>query len=260
MHSRIRFLEIDKHVNFHLLSLLANVLQPFKCLTSLRLCMDTSAALSIFSHMEELEMLELTVFSSYGNSSIFPYLRDVTTLRSMYLKFNNHILTDHDLTHLSPLKQLESLELSGYEDGVFFDTSRVRPELFAAILGSLPVLDSFTLHGSHIFGDPFLIALGRCCHALRYLTLDGPFTLESLSLEQGILFPHLSVLELGRVGPIEPLRSGTAYREAWAGGVSRSLMRHAPRLRQSWLNENGDGGLGDSVKEIWDQMVGERNN
>lgn len=114
MHPKIRFLEIDKHLNRHLLSLLADVLQPFKCLTSLCLCIDTSAASSIFPHMEELEMLELTVFSSYGNSSIFPYLRNLTTLRSMYLKFNNHILTDHDLTHLSPLKRLESLELSDY--------------------------------------------------------------------------------------------------------------------------------------------------
>lgn len=255
MHPGVRFLEIDKHLSFHLLSLIANVPQPSKYLTSLRLCIDTSAAPSIFPHMAKLEILELTVFSTYGNSSIFPYLGNLATLRSMYLKFHNHILSDHDLPHLAPLKQLESLEMSDHDDGVFFDTSRIRPELFAAILGSLPVLDSFTLHGSHTFGDPFLIVLGRCCHALRYLTLDGPFTLLPLSLEQGVLFPHLTVLELGRVSSAMPLRSGIAYREARAGGVARSLIRHAPQLRQLWLQENGDGGLGGLIKEVWEEMV-----
>ncbi|KAH0253710.1 hypothetical protein KCU91_g18353, partial [Aureobasidium melanogenum] len=129
---------------------------------------------------------------------------------------------------------------------------------FAAVLGSLPVLDSFTLHASHAFGDGFLIALGRACHALRYLTLPGPFTLEPLVPELGVLFPCLEVLELGRVDSSVPMHSRDGFREAWAGGISRALIRHAPILQHLWLNEDGDGGMGDSVKDTWEEMIQER--
>ncbi|KAH0152869.1 hypothetical protein KCU67_g9696, partial [Aureobasidium melanogenum] len=206
-----------------------------------------------------LVTLELTVFSDYGTSSIFPHLRTLTTLKSLYLKFHNKILRDEDLSHLASLKQLESLELSEHDDErAFFNTSMVRPDLFAAVLGSLPCLDSFTLNASHAFGDGFLIALGRDCHVLGYLTLPGPFTLEPLSHELGVLFPCLRVLELGRVDSTVPMRNWGGFREAWAGGIARSLLRHAPQLQQMWLNEDGDGGMGDLVQETWEEMVEER--
>lgn len=50
--------------------------------------------------------------SDYANISIFPYLRTLTALEFLYLKFHNKILRDEDLAHLAPLKQLQSLELS----------------------------------------------------------------------------------------------------------------------------------------------------
>ncbi|KAG9857939.1 hypothetical protein KCU98_g487, partial [Aureobasidium melanogenum] len=258
-HPAIRFLVIDKHLDVQLLSLVANVPRPFEHITSLTLCVDTSAAQFILPHMQNLEMLELTVMSDYGTTSIFPYLRTLTTLESLYLKFHNRILRDEDLNHLAPLKQLESLELSEHDDErTFFNTSMVRPDLFAAVLGSLPALDSFAIHASHAFGDQFLLALGHSCHALRYLTLDGPFTLEPLSAELGVLFPCLQVLELGRVDSTVPMRSWGGFREAWAGGIARALLRHAPTLQSIWLHEDGDGGLGELVKETWEEMVEER--
>ncbi|KAG9669235.1 hypothetical protein KCU99_g7488, partial [Aureobasidium melanogenum] len=258
-HPAIRFLEIDKHLDVQLVSLVANVPQPFKHITDLRLCIDTSAVRFMLPHMANLVTLELTVFSDYGTSSIFPYLRTLTTLKSLYLKFHNKILRDEDLSHLASLKQLESLELSEHDDEkAFLNTSMVRSDLFAAVLGSLPCLDSFTLNASHAFGDGFLIALGRGCHALGYLTLPGPFTLEPLSRELGVLFPCLRVLELGRVDSTLPLRNWGGFREAWAGGIARSLLRHAPQLQQMWLSEDGDRGMGDLVQETWEEMVEER--
>ncbi|KAG9606160.1 hypothetical protein KCU77_g266, partial [Aureobasidium melanogenum] len=234
-HPTIRFLAIDKHLDVQLLSLVANVPRPFKQITSLRLCIDTSAAHSLLPHMEKLKILELTVLSDYGTTSIFPHLRTLTNLKSLYIKFHNKILRDEDLSHLAPLKQLESLELSEHDDEkAFFNTAMVRPDLFAAVLGSLPVLDSFTLHASHVFGDQFLIALGR------------------------VLFPCLEVLELGRVDSTVPMRSWGGFKEAWAGGIAHALLRHAPTLQSIWLHEDGDGGLGELVKETWEEMIEER--
>ncbi|KAG9604690.1 hypothetical protein KCU77_g171, partial [Aureobasidium melanogenum] len=258
-HPGIRSFEIDKHLDVQLLSLVANISRPFEHITSLTLRIDTSAAKYILPHMEKLERLDLTVSSDYGTTSIFPHLRFLTNLKSLSIKFHNKILRDEDLAHLTPLKQLEYLELSEHDDErAFFNTSMVRPDLFAAVLGSLPVLDSFTLHASHAFGDGFLIALGRACHALRYLTLPGPFTLEPLVPELGVLFPCLEVLELGRVDSSVPMHSRDGFREAWAGGISRALIRHAPILQHLWLNEDGDGGTGDSVKDTWEEMIQER--
>lgn len=257
-HPAVRSLQIDQHLDLHLLSLVAGIFRPFQHITGLCLCIDASAARSILPHLEKLEVLELTVFSNYGNASIFPFLRTLTTLQSVYLKLHDYVLTDHDLTYLAPLKQLESLELAIRDGARYFDTSMVRPQFFADILGSLPVLDSFALHSSHTHGDAFLIALGRNCYALKYLTLAGPFVLESLSREQGVLFPSLVVLELGRVDSTVPLSSWGGYREAWAGGIARSLLRHAPQLRKVWLREDGDGGLGGLVKEAWEEMIEER--
>ncbi|KAG9959675.1 hypothetical protein KCU61_g7198, partial [Aureobasidium melanogenum] len=197
--------------------------------------------LQIDKHLD-LERLELTVSSDYGTTSIFPHLRFLTNLKSLFIKFHNKILRDEDLAHLTPLKQLESLELSEHDDErAFFNTSMVRPDLFAAVLGSLPVLDSFTLHASHAFGDVFLIALGRGCQALRYLILPGPFTLEPLSPELEVFYAELGW-----------------FREAWAGGIARALLRHAPMLQHMWLNEDGDGGMGDLVKDTWEEMIQER--
>ncbi|KAK5999343.1 hypothetical protein QM012_005561 [Aureobasidium pullulans] len=258
IHPVIRFLEIDKHLNLPLVSLIAKISQPFQHIISLRLCIDANAASSLLPHMKKLEMLELTVFNNYGTPSIFPFLHTLTTLKSLYLKFHNHILKECDSTHLVPLKRLKMLELADYDEGEFFDTTLVRGEFLAAMLGSLPFLESFTLHASSTFGDAFLIALGRNCLVLRTLTLDGRFTLEPLSRERCVLFPALEVLELGHVDSSMPLREWGGYREAWAGGVGRSLVRHAPKLQQLWLQENGGGGLGELVRETWEEMIGDR--
>ncbi|KAH0365902.1 hypothetical protein KCU65_g5731, partial [Aureobasidium melanogenum] len=262
-HPTLCFLHIDKHLNTHLLSLVANAPRPFEHITSLHLCINASAAQSILPYMEKLQMLELEVFSDYS-SSVFPCLSTLVSLESLYIQFHNEVLRDDDLTRLTPLKRLQFLELAeaqpeSDDENPYLNTSLVRPDLFAAVLGSLPCLESFTLHASHTFSDTFLLALGRNGQALRYLTLCGPFTLEPLAPEQAVLFPQLLVLELGRVDSAVPLRNGSAFREAWGGGIARVLGRHAPQLQDLFLNGDGDGGMGNLVQETWEDMIEELN-
>ncbi|KAH0032431.1 hypothetical protein KCU78_g2617, partial [Aureobasidium melanogenum] len=148
-------------------------------------CIDTSAVQTILPRMENIEVLDLAVSSDYSTASIFSHLRTRPALESRLaipqVPQQNPQRRRPDPSYSSEATRIPRTETK------FFNTSIICLDLFAAILDSLPVLQSFTLYASHAFGDQFLLALGRGYHALRYLTLDGLFTLEPLDAQVGVL-------------------------------------------------------------------------
>jgi hypothetical protein len=106
-HPSIMDLMLEKRLDRSLTLSIADVPEPFRRVSFLELCTDTAATRLAVSRLENLQTLYLTATST---SSIFPYLSGLKNLRSIWVKFISHSLTDDDLTYLIPLKKLQFIE------------------------------------------------------------------------------------------------------------------------------------------------------
>lgn len=179
LHPAIEELELEKRFDRPFALSIAAVARPFQKLKHLVLTADAAAANILLPCITQLERLELTV---HGTASVFPCLRGLKNLSSIWLKFTHYSLSDNDLTYLVPLTRLKYLELTNTHNGELLDATLLDPNLFATVLGSLPALVSLNLNAINTLGDHFLLALGRQCRNLQHLTLTGQFTLEPYSL------------------------------------------------------------------------------
>ena len=214
LHPTVGELVLEKHFDRPLASSIAAVAQPFQKLKHLVLSAHADAINILLPRMKQLERLELAV---YGTTSVFPSLRGLKNSSSIWLKFHNYTLTNDDVSHLVPLKQLAYIELCETNDAELLDATLIDANLFAAVLGTLPALVSLDLNATNTLGDPFPLALGHQCRNLRYLALTSNFTLEPLATEPSVLFPHLLSLELGSFTPSVPIRQ-------WGGFESSGLI------------------------------------
>jgi hypothetical protein len=252
-HPSIMDLMLEKRLDRSLTLSIADVPEPFRSVSFLELCADTAATRLAVSRLENLQTLYLT---ATGMSSIFPYLSGLKNLRSIWIKFMSYSLTDDDLTYLIPLKKLQFTEFGDCNlQGRPLQASFIRGDLLAAVLGSLPLLDTFTLHATNTLGDPFLLALGRQCRNLQDLTLMGQYTLEPLADEIPLLFPCLTSLQLGSLSPSAPIRQYGGFREDWADQRAQDVIRHAPNLLG--FSGSEDGGYGNMVDDAWKRLKSE---
>jgi hypothetical protein len=252
-HPSIMDLMLEKRLDRSLTLSIADDPEPSRSVSFLELCADTAATRLAISRPENLQTLYLT---ATGMSSIFPYLSGIKNLRSIWVKFMSYSLTDDDLTYLIPLKKLQFIEFGDCDlQGQPLQASFIRGDLLAAVLGALPLLDTFTLHAINTLGDPFLLALGRQCRNLQDLTLMGQYTLEPLAEEMTLLFPRLTSLQLGSLSPSAPIRQFGGFREDWADQRAQDVIRHAPNLL--WFETHEGRGYGDMVKEAWKRLKSE---
>jgi hypothetical protein len=170
-HPSVMDVMVDKRLDRSLTLSIADVPEPFRRVSFLELCAHTAATRLAVSRLENLQTLYLT---ATGMSSIFSYFSGLKNLRSIWVKFVSYSLTADDLTYLIPLKKLVFIEFGDCDQhGQPLQASFIRGDLLAAVLGSLPLLDTFTLHAINTLGDPFLLALGRQYRKLQDLTLMG---------------------------------------------------------------------------------------
>jgi hypothetical protein len=252
-HPSIMDLMLEKSLNRALTLSIADVPEPFRSVSFLELSADTAATRLTVSRLKNLQTLYLTAI---GVSSIFPYLSGLKNLRSIWVEFMSYSLTDDDLTYLIPLEKLQFIEFGDCDlQGQPLQASFIRGDLLAAVLGSLPLLDTFTLHAINTLGDPFLLALGRQCRNLQDLTLMGQYTLEPLADEISLLFPRLTSLQLGSLAPSAPIRQYSGFREDWADQRAQDVIRHAPNLL--WFETHEGRGYGDMVNGAWKRLKSE---
>ena len=163
LHPAIEDLELEKHFDRPFALAIAAVAQPFLKLKHLVLSADAAAANILLPCITQLERLERTV---HGTDSVFPCLRSLKNLWSIYLKFTHYSLSDNDLTYLVPLEKLKYLKLTSTNDGELLDGTLLDADLFATVLGSLPALVSLNIHATNNLSDSSLLALGRRCRTL----------------------------------------------------------------------------------------------
>jgi hypothetical protein len=248
-HPSLKDLLIERRLNGSITSSIAPVSQPFRNVTALEITTDTAATRLFVSRLQRLKRLSLT---ATGLSSIFASLRGLNNLRHLFIKFLCYSLTEGDLTHLGSLKKLETIEFTDTDDvGDLLEATSISPALLAAVLGSLPDLQSFTLHAINNLGDPFLIALGRACRKLDELTLTGQFTLQNLENESAVLFPCLTLLQLGSLTPSTPISPWGGFRRYWTDIRAQDIIRHAPNLLYFDGGAEGSNEYGDMVEEAW---------
>ncbi|KAH0283288.1 hypothetical protein M436DRAFT_85976 [Aureobasidium namibiae CBS 147.97] len=251
LHPAIEELELEKRFDQPFALSIVAVAHPFQKLRHLVLFADAAAANILLPCITQLERLELTVD---GTASVFPYLRGLKNLWSIWLKFTHYTLSDNDLAYLVLLKRLKYLELTSTHDGERLDATLLNADPFATVLGSLPALVSRNLNATNNLGDPFLLALGRQCRILRDLTLTGTFTLEPLATEPTVLFPCLLSLRLGSLSPSVPIRQLSFFREFWADQRAQDVLRHAPLV--SWFDccQDDDDVYGKLAEEAWKKL------
>ena len=231
-HQSIETLHINRLINDPLASSAVGVAQPFPHLVSLLIEATPEAAGVILPRLDRLENLYLSVS---GTGSVFPALGKIKTLQAFTFESASYPLTDHDLSYMKSLENLESLQFQNDQQRSLFHENRVSPEILASVLGSLPKLHTLEIHAHNTLGSSFLIALGRACRSLKSLRLSGNFTLDNIADETGTLFPCLEWLQLGKVKPSNPPgRQHQGFVEQdWADQVARHLDRHAPKLH--WI-------------------------
>ena len=251
LHPAIEELELEKRFDRPFALSIAAVAHPFQKLKHLVLTVNAAAANILLPCITQLERLELTV---HGTASVFPCLRGLKNLSSIWLKFTHYSLSDNDLTYLVPLKRLKYLELTNTHNDKLLDATLLDPNLFATVLGSLPALVSLNLNATNTLSDPCLLALGRQSRNLQHLTLTGQFTLEPLATEPSILFPCLLSLQLGSLTPSVPIRQWGGFREFWADQRAQDVLRHAPLV--SWFDccRDDTNGFGVLVEEAWKKL------
>jgi hypothetical protein len=229
-HSAIEELNLEKWIDRPLALAVADTPRPFKHLLKLTLRASSPAASMILPHLDLLETVDLLVI---GKKSIFPSISNLTSLKSLSLKILSNVISDHDVTHLMPLKQLQFMRLRGDHVEDLLDATLVSRGLFASVLGGLPALHILKLDVVNNWGDTFVLALGRACRSVVILSLGGYFSLEPLTIEPVVLFPQLISLELGLLRPSNPLHlhEWGNIKQCWVDQVAEEVAVHAPGLK-----------------------------
>jgi hypothetical protein len=124
-----------------------------------------------------------------------------------------------------------------------------------AVLGALPSLRSLKFDALNQLGDAFLVAAGRNCQGLNSSTITGQFALEALVFEPPVLFPRLDALELGSIMPTVAM-TYESY-GLWARRRAANLLIHALELKYFYPDQDGAGGLGGFVEEVWQSLKSE---